>query len=418
MKSPANLKIKNQKIYFIFASIFVFCLFSMQLILISSSNTFQNDDNDIDNKAPKSSSITWISVTHPDISYWTYVGYGCNVQWSSDGTTADTVTIELYRNSAYVGLLMSSTSNDGSEFIIFDGGLPSSSQYQIKVSSGAVTGMSSYFELLERPVITVSSPSSGQNCYLDQDFTVEWSISGQVKPYDGVKIRLLKGGSDIMWLTEQTPDDGTETFHIDAGLTQGPDYQVQVYTKDAYNNYGTSSYFTITEYIAPSPPSIGTVSGESDPIEEDQDQVLECSISDTSGSGLDWSRVYYKSSTQSWSTSRYASFSGNTATILASEYSEGAQIYYYIAAKDNENNYNFRGASGTTTSEDDAKLDAFSFSVIAASEPNDDANDTDDPKADTNDDNISVDLMIGLIIIISLILSVGIGIISVIYLKN
>jgi len=276
-----------------------------------------------------------------------------------------------------------------------------------------VSGMSSYFELVERPIITVTSPTSGQTCYLDSDITVEWTISGQIKPYDGVKISLVKGNTEITWLSEQTVDDGSEIVHLDGELTPGSDYKIRIYTKDNHNNYGDSSYFTVTEYTEQNYPSIGLVTGEIDPIEEDRDQHLTCSILDTSGSGLDWARIYYRTSTQLWSSNRYLSFSGDNAVISKSLFTEGDKIYYYIGAKDNDNNYNFRGASGTTPSEEIAKSNAFSFSVISNQDSSNDESESTPIQDDESDKSLNI-FKVNLQII-SIIIGIIGGILGIFY---
>ncbi|GAB4319360.1 MAG: hypothetical protein Kow0069_22840 [Promethearchaeota archaeon] len=124
--------------------------------------------------------------------------------------------------------------------------------------------------------------------------------------------------------------------------------------------------FSVTDLVAP---TIGQVIGEQDPIAENGDQVLECSISDASpgdDSGLDQARVYYANLTDAWSANRYANFSGLYATINETYYEWGDTVRYYVMANDTAGNVAYRYQGGVTTSEAVARANPFQFYVTTS----------------------------------------------------
>ncbi len=247
--------------------------------------------------------------------------------------------------------------------------------------------------------IVEETTTGGEDCIIslnEKDLTPPsiGTVSGEVDPIDQATDQTLSctvtdsGGSGLDWArifyrTQSQSWSPSRYATISAGSATIPEsayaYGDNVYyyvgAKDIANNfnYRGATGETTNEATAQSNafvflsgeftvPTIGTVSGEIDPISSDVDQVLSCTVTDSGGSGLDWARIFYRTQSQSWSPSRYATISGSSGTIPESAYAYGDTLYYYVGAKDNANNFNYRHSSGTTTVESTAQSNAFSFS--------------------------------------------------------
>jgi peptidoglycan/xylan/chitin deacetylase (PgdA/CDA1 family) len=109
--------------------------------------------------------------------------------------------------------------------------------------------------------ITVLSPDGGQNWVQGSSHTISWTSSGNVGSY--VKLEVLKAGVVVQTLSAGTPNDGSFSWTIPAGLSTGTDYRIRITSttntaiKDTSNSNFTITSSTSTPKITVTSPNGG-----------------------------------------------------------------------------------------------------------------------------------------------------------------
>jgi len=184
----------------------------------------------------------WITVTYP-IGGTFYRGETIAITWTSS-FVGGYVEIELYRGGDYYSTITSHTSNDGRYDWYIPTNLPSTSYYQIKITSKSdpdVYADSYQFYFYEQS-ITITSPSSGTTWYTGRDYYITWSYHN-AGSY--VSIGLYKDGDFQHTITSIASNDGEYFWQRIGGLTTSSKYQIKITSSSYYWVYDYSEYFTI-----------------------------------------------------------------------------------------------------------------------------------------------------------------------------
>lgn len=171
------------------------------------------------------------------------------IRWTSTGNVGTSVELSLYKDGTYQQSIDSYETNDGSYSWRVPSSLPTSSGYQVRVTSAfddSLYGMSHKFSIVStyNGTITVTSPDSSSTYAAGSSYNVQWSSSGSIGSY--VTIKLIKDTLTIATLYSQAYDDGFQSVTIPWGMSSGSDYRVRV--SSYYDNgvFGLSDTFSVT----------------------------------------------------------------------------------------------------------------------------------------------------------------------------
>ncbi len=205
-----------------------------QVRISSASNSAITDTSDSNFSLTTISAVTLVSPSGSDS--WP-VGSTQTIRWSYTGAVGSTVRIDLLKAGVLRSILSASSpvgsSGSGSYNWSIDAGLPTASDYQIRITSNqnsSYSVTSASFALMLAPGIKVVSPNGGEAWSLDSTQTIQWSYTGSVGLT--VKVELLRNGSLQQTLTTATSvgsnGSGSHTWNIDRVLAAASDYQVRV----------------------------------------------------------------------------------------------------------------------------------------------------------------------------------------------
>lgn len=202
-----------------------------------------NDDGssiqDISSNTFKINPSSSISVTSPNGGENWVRGKKYEIKWGYTGTPGSYVKIELLKAGVLVGIVTSSTPNDGSYNWTIWSGRKLGSDYKIRVTSTSnpyyTDTSDNYFTI---GGINVISPNGGENWLRGVAHDIKWNslgISGNVK------IQLLKSGVVVGTVTSSTPNDGSFIWTIWSGRAIGSDYKIKVVSTSNYIYRDTSN---------------------------------------------------------------------------------------------------------------------------------------------------------------------------------
>jgi len=179
-----------------------------------------------------------IAVTSPASgTNWT-VGTTQSITWDITGNMASTVKITLYNaaTGAREEIMTMSTPNDGSYSWTIRDTIPTGNYYvRVKTTDNAIYDNGDVFAITSggssTPVITVTSPVSGNNWVTGTTHEITWNRSGTMP--DTVKITLYDstGTNLVETMTMNTPNDGSYNWTVPASVSAG-NYVVRVKTTD------------------------------------------------------------------------------------------------------------------------------------------------------------------------------------------
>lgn len=169
-----------------------------------------------------------ITVTSPNGGETWAAGTMNVITWNSDTTC--NVRITLLKAGVQFALIASNTPNDGTQNWTIPPWLVSGSDYTVKISAcinPAISDVSDApFTITGAPVntVAVTSPNGGEVWTTGTTNTITWTSN----IVGNVRIALLKNGIQRALISSGTPNDGTHSWLIPAGLTPGADYKVKI----------------------------------------------------------------------------------------------------------------------------------------------------------------------------------------------
>ncbi len=172
-----------------------------------------------------------IQVLKPAAGETWYAGSSCEVAWTSKGTPASTVKIQLLKGTTVAATLKSTTANDGSETCLLPAGLAAGTTYRVKITTtdGAVSGAGATFTVL-KPSITITAPTTGTAWNRGTSHPITWTKSGPMAAT--VMIQLFRGTTLAKTLFQSTANDGSRSWTIATSIPAGTNYKIKITTGD------------------------------------------------------------------------------------------------------------------------------------------------------------------------------------------
>ena len=171
----------------------------------------------------------YITVYNPAPGNTYYEGDTVPITWTS---SEEYVKIELYKSGIYHSTISYNTTNDGSFSWVIPYGYASSSHYQIKIINLADESEYDYsgFFLIQERYITVTSPSSTDELFIGDTFTILWDFDN-VGSY--VTIELYRTGlyystiASNYYSYDNYYSDTSYSWTIPSDLPTGEKYQIR-----------------------------------------------------------------------------------------------------------------------------------------------------------------------------------------------
>jgi 5-hydroxyisourate hydrolase-like protein (transthyretin family) len=173
-----------------------------------------------------------ITVTTPDGGQNWLRGTVHTITWTSTGSPGANVKIELLKAGVVVGVVSSSTANDGSYSWTISSTQTVGTDYKIRITSTSITSITdssnNNFAITASATstITVTTPDGGQNWLRGTVHTITWTSTGS--PGANVKIELLKAGVVVGVVSSSTANDGSYSWTISSTQTVGTDYKIRI----------------------------------------------------------------------------------------------------------------------------------------------------------------------------------------------
>ena len=137
------------------------------------------------------------------------------------------VKIELFKGGAFLSVIKSSTISNGVYEWEINKGIPSDSDYTVKISSTVNSNVFDFsdenFTIIANEV-TVTSPNGGEDWKAGTTQTITWADNFD----ENVKIDLNKAGVFLSSLTGSTPSNGSFNWNIPFDFTGGSDYNIRI----------------------------------------------------------------------------------------------------------------------------------------------------------------------------------------------
>ena len=157
-------------------------------------------------------------------------GTSCNINWNSFGGVGSDVRIELFKGGVLNLKITSSTDNDGSYVWSIPSDQAVDSDYKIKITSTTNSSYYDYsndnFSIIDKPLITVTSPNGGESWQRGSSQSITWDSVGNVG--SNVRIDLYKGGVLNLKIISSTENNGSYDWSIPLDQTIDSDYKIKI----------------------------------------------------------------------------------------------------------------------------------------------------------------------------------------------
>jgi C1A family cysteine protease len=184
-----------------------------------------------------------LTLTSPGAGDSWYKGDTKTISWTSLGTKAAKVNIQLMRGTTLILTIASGALNSGGYNWKIPNSLVSRANYflRIKTTDGLATGSSPLFSILA-PSISVTAPNSTSVWTRGSSHTITWTQAGPQNPY--VKIILWRNSTKIRDIILKTDNNGTYDWVVPLNLNIGTGFFIRVRTIDSLV-IGDSAKFSV-----------------------------------------------------------------------------------------------------------------------------------------------------------------------------
>jgi hypothetical protein len=182
--------------------------------------------------SPPPTSAGTLTVASPNGGQNWVRGTAHTITWTSTGSPGANVKIELLKAGVSVGVVSSSTANDGSYGWTISSTQTLGTDYKIRITSTSITSITdssnNNFAITASAASTiiVTTPNGGQTWARSSVHTITWTSAGSPGAY--VKIELLKSGVSVGVVTSSTPNDGSHDWYISSTRAVGTDYKIRI----------------------------------------------------------------------------------------------------------------------------------------------------------------------------------------------
>jgi len=180
-------------------------------------------------------------------------GTSYNINWNSFGPVGSDVRIELFKGGVLNLKITSSTDNDGSYVWSIPSDRTVDSDYQIKITSTTNSSYYDYsndnFSIIDKPLITVTSPNGGESWQRGTSQNITWDSVGDVG--SSVRIDLYKGDVLNLKIISSADNNGSYDWSIPLDQTIDSDYKIKIASASNPAVFDESDdYFSIDEVSA------------------------------------------------------------------------------------------------------------------------------------------------------------------------
>ena len=178
------------------------------------------------------------------------------ITWESDPNIFE-VDLELYRGNENILSISSNTTNNGSYYWYVPKGLPSGTNYRIKVSdplNDTIRGFSVNFEIYTN-IFTVTYPDSEFLLKNGTSSYISWETLGYVSEVD---IDLYEDDVHFMSIASSVIDDGMYDWVVDVDFNVSARYQVKITESVDISAFDFGENFTIspTSFLVYTPSNV------------------------------------------------------------------------------------------------------------------------------------------------------------------
>ena len=172
-----------------------------------------------------------IKVTRPASGMSWNIGDTQPIRWTSTGTTQPSVKIMLWQGDANVMDIVNNTPNNG----MYPWKIPASlapGTYKVRVRTVGdnIVGISAAFDISNAKIV-VTQPTAGVTWNTGENHLIQWTHSGPMHEYVRIDLYQFPEGREYS-VELGTPNNGSYSWTVPAGLPAGTSYQIQVKTVD------------------------------------------------------------------------------------------------------------------------------------------------------------------------------------------
>ena len=180
-------------------------------------------------------------------------GTSYNINWNSFGSVGSDVRIELFKGGVLNLKITSSTDNDGSYVWSIPSDRAVDSDYKIKITSTTNSAYYDYsndnFSIIDKPLITVTSPNGGESWQRGSSQNITWDSVGNVG--SNVRIDLYKGGVLSLKIISSTENNGSYDWSIPLDQTIDSDYKIKIASASNPTVFDESDDFFSIDEVSP-----------------------------------------------------------------------------------------------------------------------------------------------------------------------
>ncbi len=175
-------------------------------------------------------------------------GNSYGIKWDKKGEMNSNVKIRLYQGSTKVFSITNQTQNEGLYAWRVPKSLKSGSyKIRVKTIDNLVYDDSNVFNIKDysssnQPSITISSPKGGEIWKAGEEYTIQWSKTGDMDSFVG--IWLCRDRMEVDEIIHRTENDGSFTWRVPDNLISGF-YYIKIKTLEKKKIEGKSEVFHI-----------------------------------------------------------------------------------------------------------------------------------------------------------------------------
>ena len=165
------------------------------------------------------------------------IGDSEDIRWESDAPQGQMVGIQLFRNSNYLRIIASQTSNTGEFAWIIPSDLTNANDYRVRIflyDYPQIEDFSNeYFSVTTSDVsysIVIDKPNGGENWETGDTENIKWETDAPQSYMVGIQLFINSNYSST--ISSQTNNAGEFAWTIPNDLTNTNDYKIRVYLYD------------------------------------------------------------------------------------------------------------------------------------------------------------------------------------------
>ncbi len=197
-----------------------------------------------------------ISVTAPESGDVAHIYDTLGIRWSTTGSIGSYVGIQLWSDTAMAYAIVTNTSASSGYYrwSSINTNKGSGDRYRVRIHSyydSSIVSFSPYFTLTSQydGTISVTEPSAGHSCMINDTLGIRWSTTGSIGAYVGLQLYNDTALAATITSSTSTSNGYYRWSSISTNKGSGDKYRVKVYSYYDPAIYEYSPYFTVnTQY--------------------------------------------------------------------------------------------------------------------------------------------------------------------------